>query len=84
MSEEEDWGNGQVLIYLHKEGDENMHLVGVGQIWSHEKHYWQKKKKKKSERNGKEKEEKGRGPDKSEGGERECESTREQGRAAVG
>ena len=42
------------------------------------------KKKKKSERNGKEKEEKGRGPDKSEGGERECESTREQGRAAVG
>ena len=45
MSEEEDWGNGQVLIYLHKEGDENMHLVGVGQIWSHEKHYWQKKKK---------------------------------------
>ena len=45
MSEEEDWGTGQVLIYLHKEGDENMHLVGVGQIWSHEKHYLQKKKK---------------------------------------
>jgi hypothetical protein len=32
MSEEEDWENGQVLIYLHKEGDENMHTVGVGQI----------------------------------------------------
>lgn len=40
--------------------------------------------KKKSERKGKEKEEQGRGPDKSEGGERECESTREQGRVAVG
>lgn len=81
MSEEEDWENGQVLIYLHKEGDENMHTVGVGQIWNREKHYWQKKK---SERKGKEKEEQGRGPEKSEGRERECESTREQGRVAVG
>lgn len=42
------------------------------------------KKKKKSERKGKEKGEKGRGPEKSEGGERECESTWEQGRVAVG
>lgn len=33
------------------------------------------KKKKKTERKGKEKGEKGRGPEKSEGGERECEST---------
>lgn len=42
------------------------------------------KKKKKTERKGKEKGEKGRGPEKSEGGERECESTWEQGRVAVG
>lgn len=32
MSEEEDWENGQVFIYLHKEGDENTHTVGVRQI----------------------------------------------------
>ena len=55
MSEEEDWENGQVLIYLHKEGDENMHTVGVGQIWNREKHYWQKKRVKERERRKKNK-----------------------------
>ena len=28
MSKEKDWKNGQIFIYLHKEGDENMHTVG--------------------------------------------------------